>query len=507
MDNKDHKTRQIDERLDFVNLGSEQRTALADMQPLISRSLDVALDKFYTKAKAVPETRRLFENEAHVAHAKQRQAQHWETIASARFDADYVDAVTAIGRTHARLGLEPRWYIGGYALIIEELFNAVLRDELKGLLFGKKAEKLSCRMSTIMKAAMVDMDYSISTYLEALAKEREKAEAERAMLEENQHVAQAAIDRALDALASGDLTALITDELSPQFSSLKNNYNEAITQLGETLGEVRAAIGLMSSGIAEMSSASDDMARRTEQQAAALEETAAALEQITTVAGQASTRTRQAQELSKASADEAAKSSDVVRDAIASMAAIEDSSRQITAIIGVIDEISFQTNLLALNAGVEAARAGEAGKGFAVVAQEVRELAQRSARAAKEIEALISKSSSDVDRGVSLVNAAGEALQSIGRRISDINEDIDGITQSAQEQATGIREINMAVTNLDHITQQNAAMMEETNASTAALSEISVRLSSLVERFRILGFRDRIDKIPEGVETKPHRVA
>jgi methyl-accepting chemotaxis protein len=506
MENNDNKTRQINERLDFVNLDAEQRTALAGMQPLIGRSLGGALDKFYAKAKAVPETGRMFANEAHVEHAKERQIKHWEMIASARFDATYVDAVTAIGRTHARLGLEPRWYIGGYALIIEELFNAVLLDELKGFIVGKRAAKLSRRMAAIMKAAMVDMDYSISTYLDALAEERAKAEAERAALQEDQRVAQVAIARALEALASGDLTASITAELSPQFASLKSNYNAAVVRLGEALGEVRTAVNQMSSGVAEMSSASDDMARRTEQQAAALEETAAALEQITTVAGQASTRTRQAQALSKASADEAGKSSEVVRDAIASMAAIEDSSRQITAIISVIDEISFQTNLLALNAGVEAARAGEAGKGFAVVAQEVRELAQRSARAAKEIEALIGKSSSDVARGVSLVNAAGEALQSIGLRISDINEDIDGIAQSAQEQATGIREINTAVANLDYITQQNAAMMEETNASTAALSEISVRLSSLVERFRTPGPYRNSDGIAGSGAAKVRRV-
>lgn len=487
MQDDTRKTHQFNDRLDFVGLTGEQRGALAEMQPLISRSLSGALDKFYVKAKSAPETRKLFANDAHVAHAKERQVSHWERIASARFDDEYVDAVIAIGRTHARLGLEPRWYIGGYALIVEELFNAVLRDELNGVLLKGKAVKLSRRMSAIMKAAMVDMDYSISTYLEALEAERGKAEAARSSMQENQITAQDAIARALDALAAGDLTAPVSEELSPEFSGLKQNYNVAIRRLGDALSDVRLAMNEMSGGVADISVAADGMVQRTEQQAAALEETAAALEQITTVAAEASGRTKEAQQLAKTSVEDARASMEVVEDAMSSMKAIDDSSRQITTIIGVIEEISFQTNLLALNAGVEAARAGDAGKGFAVVAQEVRELAQRSARAAKEIECLIAKSSSAVSRGVSLVNDAGQALQLIGGRVHAINEQIDGIVQSALEQATGLREINNAVTNLDHITQQNAVMMEQTHITTARLAAASMRLSELVESFQLPG--------------------
>lgn len=497
MKDDSHRDLQVNERLHFVNLGAEQRSALKEMRPLISRSIGTALDKFYAKAKAVPETSRMFANDAHVAHAKERQAAHWETIASARFDAQYVDAVTAIGRTHARLGLEPRWYLGGYALILEELFDAVLQDELKGVIFRKKAAKLSQRMAAIMKAAMVDIDYSISTYLDALEVERVKSEKARISLQEAQDAAQNAIDSALSSLAAGDLTSSIAEELSPQFSGLKRNYNDAVARLEDTLCDVRAAMNEMSCGVVDMSAAANGMATRTEQQAAALEETAAALEQIATVACEASGRTKDAQELAQASAEEARKSTETVESAISSMAAIEDSSRQITSIIGVIEEISFQTNLLALNAGVEAARAGDAGKGFAVVAQEVRELAQRSARAAKEIEALIAKSSRDVIHGVSLVNATGAALRSIGGRITSINEHIDGIVHSAQEQATGISEINRAISNLDQITQQNAAMMEETNAATAALTTISDGLSKLVGQFRLSKGKRRIDGVED----------
>jgi Methyl-accepting chemotaxis protein len=505
MENGNLKTKQVGERLEFVGFTEEQRAVLANMQPLISASLPAALDAFYAKAKANPETSRLFDNDAHIAHAKERQIKHWQGIASARFDTDYVDAVTAIGRTHARLGLEPRWYIGGYVLIIEELLRALLEKELGGsLLQKKKTARLHQQVAVIMKAAMVDMDYSISVYLETLAEERAKSEAERSRMQEDARFAQSAIDRALDALAGGDLTMTIDDELSPQFAALRENYNAAVGRLRTALTEVQDAVQHLNSGVAEISSAANDMSSRTQQQAAALEETAASITEITTVAEQASARVREAQAITNASAEEAKQSIVVVEEATSSMAAIEESSRQITSIIDVIDQISFQTNLLALNAGVEAARAGEAGKGFAVVAQEVRELAQRSAQAAKEIQTLIAESSRNVATGVSLVTNAGEALKSISEKVQSINTLINDITQSAHEQATGMGQINSAVANLDQITQHNAAIMEETNAQTAALAGVSIQLASLIEGFKLGSNGERVNA---GYRPTPRRIA
>jgi methyl-accepting chemotaxis protein len=475
----------INERLNFMDFNDAQRAALISMQPLIARSIEAALDKFYTKARAEPQTGRLFANEAHVAHAKERQAMHWQTIASARFDEQYVQAVTAIGRTHARLGLAPRWYMGGYALIIEELFNTVLRHELNSFFTRKKSDGLCQRIAAIMKGAIVDMDYSISTYLEALDAERLKSEQERESLQKAQNAAQEAISMALEELAKGDLTSRIDGELSPQFVALQKNYNDAVLRLRGVLSEVQSTMQSMTQGVSNMSSSTSAMATRTEQQAAALEEMASALDEITKIAGASSIRTKDAQQLAQTSAAEAQKSEETVKAAIASMTEIEESSRQITSIIGVIEEISFQTSLLALNAGVEAARAGEAGKGFAVVAQEVRALAERSAQAAKEIGALITKSSNEVSQGVSLVNATGDALQNIGGRIIEINSHINSITGAAQEQATGLNEITKAVQNLEQITQKNVAMMDVSNAATNALTEVSDRLSGLVQQFSL----------------------
>eukprot|EP00913_Durusdinium_trenchii_P027042 g25377.t1 len=453
-----------------------------------------ALDAFYAKAKVHPHTSKFFASEAHVAHAKGRQASHWEIIASGRYDNGYVEGVDAIGRTHARLGLEPRWYIGGYAMILDGIIRAIIAKEMKGFFQEKKAKTVADHLSAVMKAALIDMDYAISVYLDALNQDRLKAEAERETTKQEQETALAALDGALKSLADGDLTADLRQHLAPHFSKLKENYNSSVASLDAALGEINQSVDQVRAEVADISNAADNIARRTEQQASALEQTAAALEEITTISQQSASRTREVQSIVRESTAETERSGRVVEEAIAAMGDIEQSSQKMTQIIGAIDEIAFQTNLLALNAGVEAARAGEQGKGFAVVAQEVRELAQRSAAAAKEIKELIDRSSADVQRGVNLVNKTGEALVGIGSRVKSIEGHVNAIAQSAQEQASGVDEINSAVRTMDQTTQQNAALMEETNAASQSLVGISSRLASLVARFRTSASRSASER-------------
>lgn len=480
-------SKHLTERLNFVDFGNEERTSLKRSKPAITASLDSALDTFYAKAKQTPETAKFFASDAHIESAKARQARHWDVIASGDFDAGYVDAVTAIGNTHARLGLEPRWYIGGYAIILDGIIRSVIESHFQGSIFSRKskAKEVAQDVSSVVKAALVDMDYAITVYLDALRAEREKAEAVRRELGQQQEEALGALENCLQQLAAGNLTAAIRKDLAPQFSGLKTNFNSALERLDEAFGSIVSAADETASNSGELVSATGDMARRTEQQAASLEEAAAALEQITTISKESANRAQEAMRVVRTATEEAGKSGAVVEEAVKAMSAIEESSRKITQIIGVIDQISFQTNLLALNAGVEAARAGDAGKGFAVVAQEVRDLAQKSASSAKEIKDLIGKSFEDVLLGVSLVNNTGTALQNIGQQVMDINSHIEAIAGSAREQSVGIVEINSAVTNLDQVTQQNAAMVEQTNAATLSLMRTSTNLKELVDRFTV----------------------
>jgi len=293
------------------------------------------------------------------------------------------------------------------------------------------------------------------------------------------------IGSSLNKLADGKLDFRLEQPFAADFESLRSNFNEAIAKLGTALGSVADTTARIDSGTREIAAGANDLSKRTEQQAASLEETAAALDEITANVTSSTKRTEEARGVASQANQSAVKSAAVVSHAEEAMRKIEDSSQQISNIIGVIDEIAFQTNLLALNAGVEAARAGEAGKGFAVVAQEVRELAQRSAQAAKEIKGLIENSTSEVESGVKLVRDAGEALKTIGGFIIEINNHMEAIATSAKEQATGLAEVNSAVNSMDQTTQQNAAMVEQSNAASNALAEEAGRLRTLIAQFTV----------------------
>lgn len=290
----------------------------------------------------------------------------------------------------------------------------------------------------------------------------------------------------LKRLASGDLSFQIEEPFAPDFEGLRQDFNMSVRQLQETLGAIVTAITAIDEGTGEIASGAGDLSKRTEQQAASLEETAAALDQITANVSNSSKRTDEARTEATDANRNAAKSAEVVSHAEEAMRRIESSSQQISSIIGVIDEIAFQTNLLALNAGVEAARAGEAGKGFAVVAQEVRELAQRSAKAAKEIKGHIQKSSEEVEHGVKLVLDTSEVLKAISEQIARINQHMDAIAISAREQSTGLAEVNSAVNSMDQVTQQNAAMVEQSTAASVNLAQEAAKLRELVNRFKLL---------------------
>ncbi|GAK69204.1 putative methyl-accepting chemotaxis protein [Agrobacterium rubi TR3 = NBRC 13261] len=362
-----------------------------------------------------------------------------------------------------------------------------------------------------------EMEQAVEVFRQAAIRNRklEAAEADNRMRAEQQRVdMQRAADADAEArlvqatstfaasmkkLAAGDMLCEMNDPLASQFEALRHDFNSAVRQLRDTLTGVGQSVATVTGGSQEVSSASDHLSRRTEQQAASLEETAAALDQITANVSSTSKRTEEARAVVRDARQKAGNSSEVVKNAVAAMDRIEDSSKQIGQIIGVIDEIAFQTNLLALNAGVEAARAGEAGKGFAVVAQEVRELAQRSAKAAKEIKQLIGNSALAVSEGVRLVNDTGSGLSEIAQLVQSVNAHMEAIATAAQEQSAGLVEVNNAVNTMDQTTQQNAAMVEEMNAAGASLAQESAKLNGLLSNFQL----DNQDARRQASATRP----
>lgn len=315
-----------------------------------------------------------------------------------------------------------------------------------------------------------------------LAEARKRADMEAA---ERLQIATSGLAAGLRRLAAGDLDFDLAEAFAPDFEALRHDFNQSVTQLHNALADISRSISAMDAGTREIANGAHDLSRRTEQQASSLEETAAALHQITTNVANATKRTIEARRIASQANDSATRSAAVVNHAEEAMKGIEVSSGEISNIIGVIDEIAFQTNLLALNAGVEAARAGDAGKGFAVVAQEVRELAQRSAQAAKEIKGLITNSAAEVGNGVKLVRETGEALKDIGGFIIEINQHMEAIAASALEQSEGLSEINSAINSMDQNTQRNAAMAEESNAASNTLALEAAHLRDLVAQFRL----------------------
>jgi methyl-accepting chemotaxis protein len=293
------------------------------------------------------------------------------------------------------------------------------------------------------------------------------------------------VTASLDAMAKGDLTVTITKDYQGTFGKLKDDINTTVSKLTEVVTNIKESADMIRTASSEISMGNTNLSQRTQEQASALEETASSMEQMTSTVKQNADNARQANQLVAGTREQAQSSGEIVTHAVGAMDAITTSSKKIADIIGVIDEIAFQTNLLALNAAVEAARAGEQGRGFAVVATEVRNLAQRSATAAKEIKGLINESVENVGNGTKHVDASGEVLAEISGSVKKISDIVAEIAAASQEQATGIEQVNKAVMQMDEMTQQNAALVEEAAAASKSMEEQAVQLAEQISFFRL----------------------
>ncbi|MFN7102602.1 MAG: methyl-accepting chemotaxis protein [Pseudorhizobium sp.] len=390
--------------------------------------------------------------------------------------------------------------IAGGLMLVETLRGPLRRvtDVMKRLAEGdlevsiegrERADEIGdmVRSVTVFRDAAVEnvrLEQEATAAREQSTAESARRAEERARIAAEQNAALNALSDALTQLAEGDLQQTMSENLAADFVPMAKTYNTAVEALRTTLADVRATTGEINGGTGNLAASADDLARRTEQQASALEQSSRALRHLSNLVGSTADSARKTATSVNETEEFAVRSGEVVSRAVGAMGEISRSSEKIATIIGVIDEIAFQTNLLALNAGVEAARAGEAGRGFAVVAQEVRELAQRCAGAAREIKGLISASATQVSSGVHLVEQTGEALSQIITHVSDVRKLVAAISAATSEQSTGINEVTHAVHEVELITQQNAAMVEENNAEIHGLRQRVEILTDKIDRFK-----------------------
>lgn len=459
----------LKERLDYYGLADVRPSILAGVGRALKRRLDGALDNFYRVIASRRELSSHFNSPQQMDRAKSMQAEHWLAVFRDGVDQRFYDRATRIGNVHARIGLEPKWYVGAYGLVLDELVTAIIAPGWRGLLPWRRAQ--ARQVAILVKIALLDIDLALSGYF------HNSEERVRALVSDK-------LGTALAQVSSGDLTARI-DGFPPEYEQVQHNFNAALQTLSETLGRVMSGMASMNAGATEIRSAADDLSRRTEEQAANLEETATAIVSINTSVQESATTSAGARSTINATTTRATEGAQIVSEAVGAMQQIESSSQEITSIIAVIESISFQTNLLALNAGVEAARAGEAGKGFAVVANEVRALAQRCAEAADEVKALISASSVQVNRGVDLVGRSGDAFAAITRDIAELSSAIQTLADSAAVQAENLSQITTVVGELDRSTQQNAAMAEECTAAATSLTREAGLLDNALSQFNV----------------------
>jgi methyl-accepting chemotaxis protein len=414
--------RLLADRLAFIGVDDAMRAALREAQPLVSRALPGILDAFYVHVTATPEARKYFATEAVMRHAKEMQIKHWTNILSGRFDDAYIKSVTRIGETHHRLGLEPRWYIGGYSFILAGLLRAVETEFAEGMFNGKAVrEKKAAMQGAIARASMLDMDFAISVYIAAADGARAAADA-RTVSER-----KAADER-------------LVAERRATMNKLAGDFEKAV---GAIVGTVSSASGELEASASGMTRIAESTQQLSTKVAASSHEAQANVE---SVAGATEELAASVREISRQVQDSSRIAGEAVTQAKATDARISELSKaagRIGDVLKLITAIAEQTNLLALNATIEAARAGEAGKGFAVVAAEVKALAAQTAKATEEIASQIS------DMQMATADSVA-AINEIGGTIHKISEITSAIAAAVEEQGAATAEIARNVQQAAH---------------------------------------------------------
>jgi methyl-accepting chemotaxis protein len=434
----------IDTRLNFIRMDGETRSMLRSMRPMIARVLPGILDEFYAHVTKYQDVARFFPNPAIMHHAKEMQSKHWDTVAEAAFDNGYVESVTRIGQAHNRLGLEPRWYIGGYALVITGLIQAI-EDEVKTGWFGgaDQARKQRSKMTAaIVTAALLDMDLAISVYLQSGVQAKQET-----------------LDR-LSASFGGMMETL---------SATASELETAAATLSRTAESTQSASTSVSGAAEEASANVQSIASATEQLGASVNEISRQVQESSTIASRAVSQAEQTD---------------------AKISELSKAATHIGDVVRLITAIAEQTNLLALNATIEAARAGEAGKGFAVVAQEVKALAAQTAKATDDIRTQVDEMRTATDSSVAAIKEIGATIGQISSIASTIAAAVEQQGAATQEIAGSIQQAAEGTTHVANSIAEVSRGAVETSAATGnvlgsskVLANESVKLRQEMDNF------------------------
>ncbi|OLP56298.1 chemotaxis protein [Rhizobium rhizosphaerae] len=473
----------------YAELDARLVPALAVLEEASLRLVDISRERLSTFAQAAAEIDTVWRTLVSFAERQK------ESAGRDRSDANSISlGTTTIGiliSIFAGAGLVVTFKrpIGQITMAMRRLAEGILDTQIVGDTrpdeIGDMARALGVFRANAVSKLQIEQESDRQRA--AVEEERQRSEAAKRAFDRQIEHAVEALGAGLELLAKGDISQPIDTVFEGRLEQLRINFNQSLQRLQATIQQVKNTTVVIQRNASEMSAAVDHLAHRTEQQAASLEESAAAVDEVTSIVRASAVRAQEVDEIVRNARHSAVASLSVMEQAITAMGRIEGASDEIVHIIQVMDEIAFQTNLLALNAGIEAARAGESGKGFAVVAHEVRELAQRSGEAARQIKKLIDRTRGEVSVGADLVQQTGTVLSNISTDIETVCELVGSIAMASRNQATALAEVNGTINQMDNTTQRNAAMVEETNAATRLLAEEAAALMEIVDRFQLEG--------------------
>lgn len=477
----------IADRLSFMGIERRERDVLASMRPDMATILDESLSEFYQRVHDVPELARFFPTEATTTKARTLQQMHWETILSGKFGPDYVSDVTRIGHAHARIGLEPRWYIDGYAVLLDAICRRLIQQGVGAMRTGRRfglgrgaaeadaGEKLGHQIGAIIKAAFLDMDLVISTYLARLEEERQKAASERSALEQ--------IAQALERVAEGDLSATLAQDvaerspvLAAAVAKLKTGLNTVVSDIREVSTQVEETASSISHSHARILSQNEAQVGSIHRLTNATATLEASLDDV-------SGQTIAAESAVRKCVEAAARGNTNMHGVRATMADIQTAWNTISDLVGSIQNIAAQTNFLALNANVEATRAGAMGRGFSVVAMAIRDLSVKTSHAARQIAASAQKSEAVIRSGAESVQQMVADLSDIGAGIAVVNNAIRKINKEMGGQQQSVKGTHREAAALRDLTEKTSSMTEHASTDCHKLTRRSAKMVDLVSNF------------------------